>query len=185
MNSKIKAQKITNWAALVVSIIAQVVGWIPTCYLFDSGDINAVGALFPAIFLIGALVFTVISFIFMLPKKSNTVKGRMIGKLIMVSIMTGLSGLGAEMGMVFVSREETGAIFLLACIAVLILNIVFTVKAANSIKTSENQQTYANQPAYTNQPNYANQPAYANPAAAQQTDFSDDIVFTENGKPVQ
>lgn len=167
MNSKIKVQKITNWAALIVSIIAQVVGWIPTCYLFGSGDLNAFGALFPAIFLIGALVFTIISFIFILQKKSDSIKGKMIGKMIMVSIMAGLSGAGALMGMIFVSREDEGFLPLLACLVVMILNIVFTVKAANSVKIC------------------VNQPSYANPIAVQQPAFSDEIIFTENGKPVQ
>lgn len=87
--------------------------------------------------------------------------------------MAGLSGAGALMGMIFVSREDEGFLPLLACLVVMILNIVFTVKAANSIKTSVNRQTYANQP------------AYANPAAVQQPTFSDEIIFIENGKPVQ
>ncbi len=224
MNSKIKAQKITNWAALIVSIIAQVVGWIPTCYLFASGDVNVIGALFSSVFLICAFVFTVISFIFILKKKFDLIKGKMIGKMIMVSIMAILSAAGAVFGTIFVSREDEGYLALLACLVVMILNIVFTVIAANSIEVSGNQAAYANQIAYANQPSYANrvsaaqqptysnpvaanqpsyanpvaaqqptyanptiaqQPAYANPTIAQQPAFSDEIIFTENGKPVQ
>ena len=81
--------------------------------------------------------------------------------------MAGLSGAGALMGMIFVSREDEGFLPLLACLVVMILNIVFTVKAANSVKIC------------------VNQPSYANPIAVQQPAFSDEIIFTENGKPVQ